>query len=229
MKIITTILTLMLSITCLNGKSIVTATSEQNPTFKITDNYIIIEHTKYIFKNNKIYYNDLEYELIDDNLLVAYDTDGILNLLSIPTEENRIKDKEILNELNSSVGLSINGIRAIPSSTVNLPYTKKTSSSQWSVTTPAANVNVPGKTFYKILSLKITGLSSSKSKKFDVHGIYGDVSGNWYDLPDYSNYDFGTKNIVKWQNFTSTRYAKLVFGSLSGQTGYTYTINRATS
>ena len=49
MKIITTILTLMLSITCLNGKSIVTATSEQNPTFKITDDYIIIEHIKIHF------------------------------------------------------------------------------------------------------------------------------------------------------------------------------------
>lgn len=206
---------------------IVNAT-EQNPAFEITNDYIIIEHVKYVFKDNKINYNNLEYELIDDNLLVAYDSEGIPNLLSIPTEENRIKDEEKIAELNASVGLTANESRAIPSSTVNLPYTKKLSSSQWSVTTPAANVNIPGKKFYKVLSLKITGLSNSKSKKIDVRGIFGDVSGNWYDLTTYSNHDFGVKNIVKWQNFTSTRYAKLIFCSLSGQTGYTYTMNRGT-
>lgn len=69
---------------------IVNAT-EQNPAFEITNDYIIIEHVKYVFKDNKINYNNLEYELIDDNLLVAYDSEGIPNLLSIPTEENRIK------------------------------------------------------------------------------------------------------------------------------------------
>lgn len=221
------ILTIMLAIIGFNGGMIVNA-AEQNPAFEITDDYIIIEHVKYVFKDNKINYNNLEYELIDDNLLVAYDSEGIPNLLSIPTEEYRIKDEERIAELNASVGLLVNGSSAIPSSTVNLPYTKKLSSSQWSVTTPAGNVNIPGQKFYKVLSLKITGLSSSKSKKFDVRGIYGDISGNWYDLPAYSNYDFGVKNIVKWQNFTSTRYAKLIFGSLSGQTGYTYTMNRGT-
>ena len=220
------VLTLVLTMLCSNNGMVVRA-SEDDPAFLITDEYVIIEHVRYAIDNKKISYNGLEYEQIDENLFVTYDTEGTLNAFSLPLEENRIKDKERIRELDNLVGISSDGTRALPSSTVNPPYTRTLSSSQWSVTTPAVNVNVPGGKFYRVLSLKITGLAWNASKVFSVHGIYGDISGNWYDLPKFLNHSFATNNTVKWQNFTSTRYAILTFGNLAGETGYTYTVNRS--
>lgn len=220
------VLTLVLTMLGANNGMVVRA-SEDDPAFLITDEYVIIEHVRYAIDNKKVNYNELEYEQIDKNLFVAYDAEGIPNAFSLPLEENRIKDKERIRELDNLVGISSDGTRALPSSTVNPPYTRTLSSTQWSVTTPAVNVNVPGGNFYRVLSLKITGLAWNASKVFSVHGIYGDISGNWYDLPKFLNHSFATNNTVKWQNFTSTRYAILTFGNLAGETGYTYTVNRS--
>lgn len=198
----------------------------EDVSFLITDDYVIIEHVKYAIIDNKFNYNGLEYEKVEDNLYVAYDEKGIPNIISLPTEEYRITDEKVIEELNNSVGITDEVTRLIPSSTVNLPYTK--TSDSWLVTTPAVNVNVPGGNFYRVLSLKITGLAWNASKIFDVHGIYGDVLGNWYDLPTFKNHNFGTSNTVKWLNYSSTRYAKLIFGNLANENGFTYTVNRST-
>lgn len=216
-----------INILCINSGLAVKAL-ENDPAFLNTDEYLIIEHKKYELIDNKIHYNGLEYELIDENLLVAYDLEGIANILSLPLEKYRIKDKEKMNELNNSVASSDDRQKAIPSSTVNLPYTKKLADNVSSVISPTVNVNVPGSTFYRVLSLKITGLVWNAPKNFDVRGIHGDVAENWYDLPIFRNHNFGTNNTVKWQNFTSTRCVTLIFCNLAGETGYTYTINRST-
>lgn len=224
-KIVIVLALLLTFLSSTSGMSV--KASEDNPAFLITDEYIIIEHVKYKMMDNKINYNGLVYELNEDDLLVAYDADGTPNIISLPVEKFKITDEERIKELNKMVGISSDGTRDLPSYTVNPPYTKKLGSTQWSETSPYVNVNVPGQTYYRVLSLKITGLAWNASKKFDVHGIYGDISGNWYDLTKFRNYDFGLNNTIKWQNFSSTRYAALVFGNLAGETGYTYTINRS--
>lgn len=201
---------------------------QYEPEFLITNEYVIIEYEKYDLVDNKINYNNRVYELIDDNFFVSYDCDGTKNILTLPLENNKIKDKTRIKQLNDLVGINPNSQRAIPSTTVNPPYTKTLANDQWIETSPAVNVNMPGKPFYKVLSLKITGLAWNASKIFDVYGIYGDSAGNWYDLPSLKNHNFGSNNIVKWNNFSSTRYAILTFGNISGETGYTYTINRST-
>ncbi|MEF9962021.1 MAG: hypothetical protein RR945_03215 [Erysipelotrichaceae bacterium] len=221
------ILTLTFAIFVMSNASGIKA-MENNPAFFVADEYVIIEHSKYDLVNNKIIYNGLEYELIDSGVFEAYDDEGILNILSLPIEDNRITDKERIKELNEQVGISSDGNRSLPSSTVNAPYTRTLPNNQWSVTTPAVNINIPGQTYYRVLSLKVTGLAWNASKKFSVHGIWGDIAGDWYDLPKFLNHDFGLNNTVKWQNFSTTRYAILTFGSLAGETGYTYTINKST-
>lgn len=103
-----------------DGKAI---KADSDPAFLITENYIIIDHVKYDLVDNKISYKGLDFELIDA-ALVAYDEDEAANIFVLPVEQNRIKDKEKINELNALVGDSNITTRSIPTSTVNPPYTR---------------------------------------------------------------------------------------------------------
>ncbi|MGB4984659.1 MAG: hypothetical protein WBO70_02660 [Erysipelotrichaceae bacterium] len=64
------------------------------------------------------------------------------------------------------------------------------------------------------------------TKIFKVNGLYGDVAGNWYELPTVNNHDFGNVDTIRYLNYTSTRYIKFFIACLYGEPGFTYTINR---
>lgn len=213
-------LTLMLTIFSLNIKA-----SEDDPAYLITDEYIIIEHVKYDLVDNKIKYMGLDFEL-EDSVLVAYDAEGVPNILVLPVEQNRIKDEETIRELNSQVGISANKTRAIPTYTVNLPYSKTLSNSQWSDTTPAININVPGKTEIPYTYLSVSGLAWNANKHFSVGHTTGDFAGNWYSQPFKNDHNFGAVNKLIFINTTATRYAIYTLGNLGGETGYTYSFTK---
>lgn len=194
---------------------------EENPAYLITNDYIIIDHVKYDLVNNRINYLGLEFEL-NEGTLTAYDSEGVENIIVLPVEQNKITDEKTIEELNAMVGLSNEKLRALPSKTVNLPYKHTLSNNQWCDTTPAININIPGKTEIPITNLKITGMAWNANKHFSIGWSTGDVNGNWYGQKFINDYDFRIVNLRRFVNMTATRYEIFTLGNLAGETGYTY-------
>lgn len=197
---------------------------EDNPAYLISDDYIIIDHVKYDLVNNKINYYGLEYELIEGSL-VAYDEQGVPNVIVLPVEENKITDEDEIRELNSKIGKSDVNTRAVPTNPKNLPYSANVSAGNWYVETPAVKI-IDG-TAYRVTKITLSNFSSSAVKRFSVVFRYCDALGNWYKSEQVNDYNFGKVNYLRFQNLSTTRYGMFALGSLYDEPSYKYTISRS--
>lgn len=198
-----------------SGNSIKAA---EGPAFLIAEDYVIINYEKYDLVDNKVTYDGLDFELIDGSL-VAYDAEGVANIIPLPVEENKITDEELLAELNSQ---NLDGYNRsfTPSNAVYPPYTKTIPAGQWNTQSPY--VHLKGGYTY----LTITKMPASSDKHFTVTFLWGDLAGDWYRHDPHVNYDFGgVKNYIKYLMLTSTRYGIFTLGNLYGAPGYTYTVS----
>lgn len=221
-KNIFTILIVILTIFSVSSGVAVQAL-ENSPAYFISENYVIIDYVKYNLINNKINYNGLEYELVDASLL-AYDAQGVPNIIVLPVEENRITDETEIRELNSKIGIPSINTRAVPTNAKNLPYSATVPSGQWYVETPAVKIVDP--TAYRVTKLTLSNFPSLVTKRFSVSFRYCDSLGNWYIHSQVNDHDFGKVNYIRFQNLSTTRYGIFHIGSLYGEPTYKYTISR---
>lgn len=195
---------------------------ERNPAFFLAEDYVIIDYVKYNLVNNKVFYNGLEYELIDATLM-AYDANGVPNVIVLPVEQNMIKDDERIRELNRSIGLNARG--SVPTKTVPLPFSATVAKGGWFAQSPYVRVNLPEQEFMKFTYITISNMPVSARKDFKFSMVYCDVFGNWYDS-EYWNRNLSVLNYIKIQNYTTLAYASFGIACLYGEPGFTYRITK---
>lgn len=192
--------------------------ASQGPAFLIEEDYVIINYERYELVDNKIFFDGLEYELIDNNF-ISYDEENVTNVLLMPVPENQITDKAVLARLNGQIH---NDTKAIPSNIVATPYTKVVPAGEWNSQTPYLTM----KGGYTILRLDSM---PQANKVFSVHLGWCDIAGDWYTYPPINNYDFSVKNFIQFSKFSSAVCGQFILGDLYGTPGYKYTIYQTNS
>lgn len=84
--------------------------ASEGPAFLIEEDHVIINYERYELVDNKIFFDGLEYELIDNNF-ISYDKENVIDVLLMPVPENQITDKAVLARLNGQIH---NNTKAIP-------------------------------------------------------------------------------------------------------------------
>lgn len=209
-------LSLLLTITLLFGTNTFIYASEI-PAYEITDEYVRIDYKVYEIEDGTIQYNGRTYEIVD-TILVSYEEDGTPLLFILPVEQNKVTDKNEIEQLNQMVegeGLT----REIPDYAVNLPYTGNVPKGQWLEQTPAFNlINV---TYYYCTNIELYNFPIFAEKEFQVIFSYCTATGEWYSYT--YRHTFGIfDNNLKIQNLTTMRYGMFILTNLYGDPSPSY-------
>lgn len=204
---------MVLSLLMIGAISGETVHASEGPAFLIEEDYVLINYERYELVDNKIFFDGLEYELIENNF-ISYDKENVLNVLLMPVLENQITDKAVLARLKGQI---YNDTKAIPSTIVATPYTKVVPAGVWSSQTPYLNM----KGGYTILRLDSM---PQVNKLFNVNLIWCDKVGDWYTYPAITNYDFAKKNFIQFSKFSTAVCGQFILGNLYGTPGYKYSV-----